>query len=79
MQILTLVIVGALLALLTGIYTWINKGRFDARDKRFDALERRMDTHEQSNERRFEQLLGEIAQLRSDLLQVALAARPQAG
>ena len=68
MQILTPIIVGAVLALLTGIQTWINKDRFD-------SLERRMDAHEQSNERRFEQLSADIAQLRSDLLQVALASR----
>ena len=74
MDLLTPVVVGVLLALFTGIQAWINKGRFD-------ALTRRLDAHEQSNERRFEQLFSEIAQLRSDLLQVALAAspRPQTG
>jgi hypothetical protein len=77
MDVLTPVAVGVLLALFTGIQTWINKGRFDAQDRRFDALGRRMDAHEQSNERRFEQLFAEMAQLRSDLLQIALAATPQ--
>jgi hypothetical protein len=74
MEILTPIVVGVVLALLTSIQSWINKGRFD-------ALEHRMDTHERSNERRFEQLMTEVAQLRSDLLQVALAAtpRPQTG
>jgi hypothetical protein len=69
MELVTIVFGGVLLALFTGIQTWINKGRFD-------ALERHLDAHEQSNERRFEQLAADIAQLRSDLLQVALAARP---
>lgn len=74
MDVITTVVVGALLTLFTAIQTWINNGRFN-------ALERRMDAHEQSNERRFEQLIAEIAALRSDLLQVALAAtpRPQTG
>jgi hypothetical protein len=73
-ELLTPILTGVLLTLFTVIQTWINKGRFD-------ALERRMDAHEQSNERRFEQLSAEIAQLRSDLLQVALAGRshPQTG
>ena len=70
MDVLTPVIVGVLLALFTGLQTWINKGRFDAQD-------RRMEAHEQSNERRFEQLFAEMARLRSDLLQIALAATPQ--
>jgi len=69
MEVVTPVVVGVLLALFTAIQTWINKGRFD-------ELARRMDAHEQSNERRFDQVFAEIAQLRSDLLQVALAARP---
>jgi hypothetical protein len=71
----TPIVTGVLLAVFTAIQTWINKGRFD-------AFERRLDAHEQSNERRFEQLSAEIAQLRSDLLQVALATRsahPQTG
>ena len=66
MEILTPVITGALLAFFTGVQMWINKGRFD-------GLERRFEAHEQSNERRFEQLSGEIAALRSDLTQIALA------
>ena len=69
MELFTPIVTGVLLALFTAIQTWINKGRFD-------DLARRLDAHEQSNERRFEQLAGEIAQLRSDLLQVALASRP---
>jgi hypothetical protein len=59
MELLTVVFGGVLLALFTAIQTWINRGRFDAL------------------ERRFELLTGEIAALRSDLLQVALAATPR--
>lgn len=70
MDLLTPVVTGVLLAAFTLIQTWINKGRFD-------ALDGRMDAHEQSNERRFEHLASEIAALRSDLLQVALAASPR--
>ncbi|MGH2670135.1 MAG: hypothetical protein ACRDH5_13655 [bacterium] len=67
MDVLTPVVTGALLALFTGIQYWINKGRFDSLEERFD--------------RRFEQLSAEIAQIRADLLQVALAvgSRPQTG
>lgn len=72
MDLLTPIVTGALLALFTAIQYWSNKGRFD-------QLERRMDAHEQSNERRFQQLTAEIAQLRSDLLQVALRSHPQTG
>ena len=77
MDVLTVVVAGVLLALFTSIQTWISKGRFDAMDHRFDAIDQRLDAHD----RRFDQLFGELAQLRSDLLQVALAAtpRPQAG
>lgn len=60
MDLLTPVVVGALFALFTGIQTWINKGRMDSLEERLD--------------RRFEQLSAEITTLRSDLLQVALAA-----
>lgn len=56
MDVLSPVIAGALLAIFTAIQTWINKGRFDAIDRRFDHID------------------AEIASLRSDLLQVALAA-----
>jgi hypothetical protein len=70
MELLTPALTGTLLALFTGIQYWINKGRFDALERRMDALEERVD-------RRCEQLSAEIAQLRSDLLQVALAAGPR--
>lgn len=60
MDVLTPVLTGALLALFTAIQTWITKGRVD-------ALEQRVD-------RRFDHIDAEIASLRSDLLQVALAA-----
>jgi hypothetical protein len=70
----TPVVVGVLLALFTAIQAWINKGRYDELTRRIDAFER-------SVERRFDQVFAEMAQLRSDLLQVALAVhqRPQAG
>lgn len=68
-ELLTPVLTGVLLALFTAIQAWINRGRFD-------ALERHLDTLEERVERRFEQIANEIAQLRSDLLQVALSARP---
>jgi hypothetical protein len=70
MDLWTPVTTGMLVALLMGIQAWINKGRFD-------ALARRMDAHEQRLERRFVQLAGEIAQLRSDLLQLVLALTPR--
>ncbi len=76
MELLAPIIVGVVLSLFTAIQTWISRGRFDTLERSFDALQRRFDAHEQSSERRFEQLLAEIAQLRSDLLQVALASRP---
>ena len=81
MDLLTPVITGALLAFFTGVQVWINKGRFDALDRRMDGLERRFEAHGQSNERRFEQLAAEIAALRSDLTQIALAVggRTQTG
>ena len=66
MDLLTPVVTGVLLALFTAIQTWINRGRFE-------ALERRFDVHD----RRFDQLSAEIAQLRSDLLQVVLAITPR--
>lgn len=77
MDVLTPVVVGVLLALFTAIQAWINKGRFDALDERMDGLKRRVDALEQAMERRFEQVFAEIAALRSDLLQVALAANPR--
>lgn len=65
MDLQTPLVSGVLLALFTGIQFWINKGRFD-------ALERRID-----------QLSSDVGQLRTDLLQVALALsqrpHPQAG
>lgn len=60
MDLLTPIVTGALLALFTALQTWINKGRLDALEER--------------QERRFEHLSAEIAALRSDMLQVALAA-----
>jgi hypothetical protein len=77
MDLYTPVVTGALLALFTAIQAWINKGRFDALDRRLDLNDRRMDAHEQNNERRFEQIVSEIATLRSDLLQVVLALQPK--
>jgi hypothetical protein len=56
MELLTPILTGALLAVFTAIQTWINKGRFDA------------------IERRIEHVDAEIASLRSDMPQVALAA-----
>jgi hypothetical protein len=56
MDLMTGLVAGALLALFTGIQTWITKGRFDGIERRLDHLST------------------EIAALRSDLLQVALAA-----
>lgn len=70
MDLWTPVITGAIVALLLATQSWINRGRFD-------LLMRRMDAHDQSNDRRFEQLSSEIAQLRSDLLQVVLALTPR--
>ena len=57
MDLITPLLTGVLLALFTGLQTWLNKGRFDAIDRRFDRIE------------------SELATLRSDLLQVALAKR----
>ncbi len=90
MDLMTAVFGGILLAAFTAIQTWITHGRFgvvsqrfddvsqrfDDVSQRFDRLEGRMDAHEASNERRFEQVTAEIAQLRSDLLQVVLALGP---
>ena len=76
MDLATPLLNAAILAVFTVILAWLAKARFD-------SLERRMDAHEERNERRFEQLAAEIAQLRSDLLQVVLAQgsrpRPQTG
>jgi Skp family chaperone for outer membrane proteins len=66
-------ITGALLALFSGLQAWINKGRFDAIDRRFEQVDRRFE----QVDRRFEQVGAELAQLRSDLLQVVLALKPQ--
>lgn len=70
MDALTPLVTGALLAFFTAIQVWINKGRFD-------ALERRIEHHDH----RFDQLHAEIAALRSDLTQIALAlgGRTQTG
>ena len=72
MDIVTPVVVGVLLALFTGIQAWMNKGRFEAIEHRMDTLERLV-----------HQLIEDVGRLRSDLLQVALAAssqqRPQTG
>lgn len=77
MDLLTPLVTGVLLALFTAIQVWINRGRFETLGHRLDAFERRMERHEQSNERRFDQLVAEIAQLRSDLLQVVLTLTPK--
>lgn len=53
------------------------RGVGDRGDVRMDSLGARMDAHEEANERRFEQLSADIAQLRSDLLQVVLALTPK--
>jgi hypothetical protein len=63
MDLLTPLSTGILVALFMGIQIWINKGRFDALERRMTALEERVD-------RRFDQLSAE-------LLQVALAMRPR--
>lgn len=86
MDVLTPVVVGALLALFTGIQTWITKGRFDEIDRRFDQVDKRFDQvdkrFEQVDKRfeqvdkRIEQLAADVAALRSDLLHVALSSRP---
>jgi hypothetical protein len=39
MDVLTAVVVGALLAFFTAVQAWINKGRFDALEKRLDRVE----------------------------------------
>jgi hypothetical protein len=39
MEAITPIVVGVLLALFTTIQAWINKGRFDALDKRLDRIE----------------------------------------
>ncbi len=39
MDLLTPLLTGSLLALFTAIQVWINKGRFDAMDRRFERLE----------------------------------------
>jgi hypothetical protein len=65
MDALTPLVVGALLALFTALQTWINKGRFDAIEKRLDRVE------------------SEVSELRSMILQLAIAVgvqtRPQNG
>jgi len=66
MDLLTPLITGSLLALLTGIQLWINKGRFDAIDRRFERVESEIVSLR-------ERVEAEIAGLRSDILQVALA------
>lgn len=75
MELLTPLLTGALLAVFTVVLTWITKAQFDTQrgenDRRFSQLERRLD-----------QLTSEIAVLRSDLTQIALAVgarRPQTG
>lgn len=72
MDVLTPVVVGALLALFTGIQTWITKGRFDEIDRRFDQVDKRFE----QVDKRIEQLAADVAALRSDLLHVALSSRP---
>lgn len=79
MDVLTPVVVGALLALFTGIQTWITKGRFDEIDRRFDQVDKRFDQVDKRFEqvdKRIEQLAADVAALRSDLLHVALSSRP---
>jgi cell division protein FtsB len=72
MDLLTPLVVGVLLALFTGLLTWINKGRFDA-----------LQTQIEQQQRQIERLAAEVAALRSDLTQVAIAfgtrPRPQTG
>lgn len=73
---------GALLVAFTGVMTWINKTQFDTlrseMHRGFDQVDRRFE----HVDRRLDQLAGEVAALRSDLTQVALAVgarRPQTG
>jgi flagellar capping protein FliD len=101
MELLTPLVVGVVVVLLTGIQVWLNKGRFDKQDDRtdrleervdrleermyarFDGVDRRFDSLEERVDRRFEQLTSELAAMRSDLTQIALAlgvrARPETG
>jgi chromosome segregation ATPase len=65
------VVVGALLAVFTVIQTWINKGRFDALEKRIDRLETSVATLRTDLEARIEavrsDLEARIEAVRSDL------------
>jgi len=72
MDLVTPLVVGALLALFTAIQTWINKGRFDAIERRFDHTDAEIASLRSETR-------ADIASLRSDLTQVALAvgARPR--
>jgi hypothetical protein len=82
MDLTTPLLNGAILALFTAILAWLGKGRFEVFDRRFDALDARLESMERridALDRRIELLTGEMAQLRSDLLQVALSQRPATG
>jgi hypothetical protein len=90
MDITTPLVVGILLAVFTAIQAWLMKDRFDKMDARFakqderiDRLEDRMERGFEAVSRRFDQQAAEIAGIRSDLTQIALAlglrARPETG
>jgi hypothetical protein len=57
MDLLTLVLVGVLMALFTGIQLWVNKGRFDTLERGLEQV--RSD---------IAQVHMEMAQIRADLL-----------
>ncbi|MCA1830308.1 MAG: hypothetical protein LC663_02150 [Actinobacteria bacterium] len=79
MDVLTVVLAGALLALFTGIQTWINSGRFAAIDARFDRIDARFDRLDARIDRvdaRIDRVESELAELRSLVMQLAVAMAP---
>jgi hypothetical protein len=66
------VINGALLAVFTVVLAWLQKGRFDAMDRRFGQIEARLG-----------RLESDVAELRSMIMQLAIAIgvtpKPQTG
>lgn len=86
MDIVTPLVVVILLAAFTGIQAWINHGRFAGIDARFDRIDARFDRVDARFDRveaRVEQVQMELAELRSMIMQIALALgaqpRPQTG
>lgn len=76
MDLITPLVTGVLLAVFTGLQTWINVGRFGRVDSRLDQLASEIATLRSETR-------AELASVRSDLMQVALAvgarSGPQAG